>query len=161
ARTASSGTDCWAEVRHDPPDLLVIDADLLLNSDAELPALMGEDPDLAGVPVLVLTGRPGLLAGQRPLTSYAMLMKPVAPSAVAESVHTLWAWGREPLAVVEKYRPGLLGRREPKPLLRMRSREGPRTKRGRRAVVQSQKRRPSWGWTFTTVAMIAAIVGGT
>ena len=52
-RTATSGLECVRKLRDAPPDLLVLVPPILWGSEAGVMAVMGDDPALDRIPVLV------------------------------------------------------------------------------------------------------------
>lgn len=95
--TARTGLGCLAELRRQPPNLLVIDPELPWGSGLGVLALMRDDPTVPRVPVLILSNHsPALLAEVRPpLRGYALLLKPVAPSVVGRLARTMSDWTRD------------------------------------------------------------------
>ena len=94
-RTASTGLQCLEVLRQWRPDVLVLDADLPWGSGLCVLALMHEDPTLPRVPVLLLASR--LPAGEEavPIRDYALLIKPVSTTVLADVIRTLAdsGWG--------------------------------------------------------------------
>jgi hypothetical protein len=52
-RTATSGIECVRQLRDGPPDLLVLVPPVLWGGEAGVVAVMGDDPALHAVPILV------------------------------------------------------------------------------------------------------------
>jgi len=96
--TAKTGISCMARMRSEVPDLLVLDSDLLWGGEAGVLAGMREDPDLAAVPVMVLTNRPEdgdiACADYPPIRAY--LPKPLSPQGLGRAIRQLAAAPREP-----------------------------------------------------------------
>ena len=84
-RTAVSGLECVARLREHAPDVLVLEPHMPWGGGDGVLAIMGESPDLAMVPVMILTsGRdPHVLKGVErfPINDYHV--KPLAPHRLA------------------------------------------------------------------------------
>lgn len=83
--TAVSGLECVARMRERAPDVLVLEPQLPWGGGEGVLAIMGENPDLANVPVMVLTScrDPRLLeaVSRFPVSDYQL--KPLAPNRLA------------------------------------------------------------------------------
>lgn len=89
--TALSGLECVAELRERIPDVLVLEPQLPWGGGEGVLALMGEIPDLAVVPVMVLTScrDPHVLdrVARFPISDYQV--KPLTPDRLAVRLRTL------------------------------------------------------------------------
>lgn len=83
--TASSGLECVARLRETVPDVLVLEPRLPWGGGDGILAMMGEDPDLAVIPVIVLTSCRDAYAlrdvARFPVNDYHV--KPLAPDRLA------------------------------------------------------------------------------
>ena len=88
--TAANGLECVARLRERVPDVLVLEPHLPWGGGDGVLTIMGESPDLAMVPVMVLTsGRdPHVLRGVErfPINDYHV--KPLAPDRLAERLRS-------------------------------------------------------------------------
>ena len=91
--TASNGLECVARLREREPDVLVLEPQLPWGGGEGVLAMMGEVPQLANVPVMVLTScrDPRLLeaVARFPVSDYQL--KPLAPDRLAGRLRTILA----------------------------------------------------------------------
>jgi CheY-like chemotaxis protein len=91
--TASSGLECVARLRERAPDVLVLEPQLPWGGGEGVLAMMGEVPQLATVPVMVLTScrDPRLLesVARFPISDYQL--KPLPPDRLAGRLRTILA----------------------------------------------------------------------
>ena len=91
--TASSGLECVARLRERVPDVLVLEPQLPWGGGDGVLAMMGEVPQLATVPVMVLTScrDPRVLkrVARFPISDYQL--KPLAPDRLAGRLRSLLA----------------------------------------------------------------------
>ena len=91
--TASSGLECVARLRERVPDVLVLEPQLPWGGGEGVLAIMGEVPQLASVPVMVLTScRDSHLldaVARFPVSDYQL--KPLAPDRLAVRLRTILA----------------------------------------------------------------------
>ncbi len=91
--TASSGLECVARLRERVPDVLVLEPQLPWGGGEGVLAIMGEVPQLASVPVMVLTScRDSRLldaVARFPVSDYQL--KPLAPDRLAVRLRTILA----------------------------------------------------------------------
>jgi len=91
--TASSGLECVARLRERVPDVLVLEPKLPWGGGDGVLAMMGEVPQLAAVPVMVLTScrDPRLLeaVSRFPVSDYQL--KPLAPDRLAGRLRAILA----------------------------------------------------------------------
>ncbi len=89
--TAVSGLECVARLRECVPDVLVLEPQLPWGGGNGVLAIMGEVPELAIVPVMVLTScrDPQVLEGvsRFPISDYQV--KPLTPDRLAERLRSL------------------------------------------------------------------------
>jgi CheY-like chemotaxis protein len=89
--TAFSGLECVARLRKRIPDVLVLEPQLPWGGGEGVLAMMGEVPNLAILPVMILTScrDPYVLdrVARFPISDYQV--KPLAPDRLAERLHTL------------------------------------------------------------------------
>lgn len=89
--TAASGLECISRLRERLPDVLVLEPHMLWGGGDGVLAIMGEDPDLAIVPVMVLTScrDSHVLKGMErfPISDYHV--KPLAPDRLAGRLRSL------------------------------------------------------------------------
>ena len=88
--TAVSGLECVARLRERVPDVLVLEPHMPWGGGDGVLAIMGEDQDLAIIPVMVLTScrDPHVLkgVGHFPISDYHV--KPLAPHRLAERLRS-------------------------------------------------------------------------
>jgi len=88
---AISGLECIARLRERVPDVLVLEPYMPWGGGDGVLAMMGDDPDLAIIPVMVLTScrDPHVLkgVGRFPISDYHV--KPLAPDRLAERLRRL------------------------------------------------------------------------
>jgi DNA-binding response OmpR family regulator len=88
---ALSGLECVSRLRERVPDMLVLEPQLPWGGGDGVLAIMGEDPDLAAVPVMVLTScrDPHVLerVARFPISDYHV--KPLAPDLLAGRLRAL------------------------------------------------------------------------
>jgi DNA-binding response OmpR family regulator len=88
---ASSGLECVSRLRERAPDVLVLEPQLPWGGGDGVLAMMGEDPNLAIVPVMVLTScrNPHTLKAiaRFPVSDYQL--KPLTPGRLAERLRKL------------------------------------------------------------------------
>jgi DNA-binding response OmpR family regulator len=88
---AVSGLECVARLRECVPDVLVLEPHMLWGGGNGVLAIMGESPDLALVPVMILTScrDPDVLqgVGRFPISDYQL--KPLAPGRLAGRLRSL------------------------------------------------------------------------
>ena len=88
---ALSGLECVARLRERVPDVLVLEPQLPWGGGDGVLAIMGDDPDLAAVPVMVLTScrDPHVLdrVARFPISDYHL--KPLEPDRLAERLRSL------------------------------------------------------------------------
>lgn len=91
--TASGGLECVERLRDHVPDLLVLEPQLPWGGGEGVLAIMGGSPELANVPVMVLTScrEPRLLesVSRFPVSDYQL--KPLAPDRLAERLRAILA----------------------------------------------------------------------
>jgi CheY-like chemotaxis protein len=91
--TTLSGLECVSRLRERVPDVLVLEPQLLWGGGAGVLAIMGEVPQLATVPVMVLTScRDARLleaVARFPVSDYQL--KPLAPDRLAARLRTILA----------------------------------------------------------------------
>jgi len=89
--TAASGLDCLSKLRACAPDLLVLEPDLLWGGGNGVVAAMREDPDLADIPVIVLSNQDDYpaLFGAEDAPVRERLIKPQSPPALVRVIHQL------------------------------------------------------------------------
>ena len=91
--TASSGLECVARLREDVPDVLVLEPQLPWGGGEGVLAVMGENPQLATVPVMVLTScrDPRLLeaVAHFPVSDYQL--KPMSSDRLAGRLRAILA----------------------------------------------------------------------
>lgn len=89
--TALNGLECVARLRERVPDVLVLEPRMPWGGGDGVLAMMGEDPDLAIIPVMVLTAcrDPHVLksVGRFPISDYHV--KPLAPDRLAGRLRSL------------------------------------------------------------------------
>ena len=89
--TASSGLECVARLRECAPDVLVLEPRMPWGGGDGVLAMMGEDPDLAIIPVMVLTSCRNAYAlngvARFPVSDYHV--KPLAPDRLAGRLRSL------------------------------------------------------------------------
>ena len=89
--TAVSGLECVARLRERAPDVLVLEPHMPWGGGDGVLAIMGESPDLAMVPVMILTScrDPHVLKGVErfPISDYQV--KPLAPDRLAGRLRSL------------------------------------------------------------------------
>ena len=89
--TAVSGLECIARLRERVPDVLVLEPHMPWGGGNGVLAVMGESPDLAMVPVMILTScrDPYVLrgVGRFPISDYQL--KPLAPGRLAGRLRVL------------------------------------------------------------------------
>ena len=89
--TAVSGLECVARLREHVPDVLVLEPHMPWGGGDGVLAMMGEVPQLATVPVMILTScrDPDILnrVAHFPISEYHL--KPIAPDRLAGRLHTL------------------------------------------------------------------------
>jgi len=102
--TASNGLECVARLRDRVPDVLVLEPQLPWGGGDGVLAMMAEEPDLAIVPVMVLTScrNPYVLdrVARFPINAYHF--KPLAPDRLAERLRTLLNHPRLRFALAEQ-----------------------------------------------------------
>ena len=102
--TASSGLECVARLRERVPDVLVLEPQLPWGGGEGVLAIMGEVPQLATVPVMVLTScrDPRLLeaVARFPVSDYQL--KPLAPDRLAGRLRTILAHPRLRFTLAEQ-----------------------------------------------------------
>jgi DNA-binding response OmpR family regulator len=90
---AESGLECLARLREGVPDVLVLEPQLPWGDGEEVLAIMGEDPELAIVPVMVLTSCRDVnllkAVARFPVSDYQL--KPLAPDRLAERLRAILA----------------------------------------------------------------------
>ena len=94
-RTASTALECGEALRQWRPDVLVLDADLPWSfGPAGVLARMREDPTVPVVPVLLVAAAT-VVDEAVPIRDYALLIKPVPPTVLADVIRTLAdsGWG--------------------------------------------------------------------
>lgn len=86
----TNGLDCLESLRQNAHQALILDAELLWGSWKGVLEVMNHDPNIAGVPVVILTARPEALPRARvgPNTPVTLL-KPIAPASMALMVRSL------------------------------------------------------------------------
>jgi response regulator RpfG family c-di-GMP phosphodiesterase len=91
-----SGLECMCRLRNRVPDVLVLEPQLLWGGGDGVLAMMGENPDLANVPVMVLTSccNPQVLesVARFPICDYHL--KPLAPDRLVVRLRVLLAHPR-------------------------------------------------------------------
>ncbi|MCA9120449.1 MAG: response regulator [Planctomycetaceae bacterium] len=105
--TVGSGLACVARLRERVPDVLVIEPHLPWGGGDGVLAMMGEDPQLAAIPVMVLTSHRESDALSRvakfPVSSFHL--KPLAPDRLAAKLRTLAAHPRQRFGLSEQTGP--------------------------------------------------------
>ncbi len=91
--TAVSGLECVARLRQRAPDVLVLEPQLPWGDGEEVLAIMGEVPELATVPVMVLTScrDPRLLESVARFPASDYQLKPLTPDRLAGRLRTILA----------------------------------------------------------------------
>ena len=101
---ACSGLECVARLRDRVPDVLVIEPHLPWGGGDGVLAIMGDDPQLATIPVVVLTSHHESDALRRvarfPVSSFHL--KPLAPDRLAAKLRTLVAHPRRRFGLAEQ-----------------------------------------------------------
>jgi DNA-binding response OmpR family regulator len=101
---AYSGLECVARLRECVPDLLVLEPQLPWGGGDGVLAFMGEVPELATVPVIVLTSGRDPEAMSRvarfPVSGYHL--KPLAPKQLARTLRTLLDHPRQRFTLAEQ-----------------------------------------------------------
>jgi two-component system cell cycle response regulator len=91
--TASTGLGCMVKLRAHAPDVLVLELDLLWGGGSGVLASMRDDPELANIPVIVLSNEPEDYSPCAdvvpPVQEY--LVKPQSPPALANAIRQLVA----------------------------------------------------------------------
>ena len=102
--TAVSGLECVARLRERAPDVLVLEPHLPWGGGDGVLAMMGEDPRLATIPVMVLTSHHESDALRRvarfPVSSFHL--KPLPPDRLAAKLRTLVAHPRQRFGLAEQ-----------------------------------------------------------
>lgn len=102
--TAYSGLECLARLRECVPDVLVLEPQLPWGGGDGVLAMMGEDPRLASIPVMVLTASHDSEALSRvarfPVSSFHL--KPLAPDRLTAKLRTLVAHPRLRFTIAEQ-----------------------------------------------------------
>ncbi|MBN1396359.1 MAG: response regulator transcription factor [Pirellulales bacterium] len=102
--TASNGVECVARLRKQPPDVLVLEPQLPWGGGEGILAIMGETPQLATVPVMVLTACRDHHVLDRvsrfPVSDYQL--KPLAPDRLAGRLHAILAHPRLRFTLAEQ-----------------------------------------------------------
>ena len=102
--TALSGLECLARLRERVPDVLVLEPQLPWGDGEGVLAIMGEVPELAIVPVMVLTScrNPRILdrVARFPISEYQL--KPLAPDRLAGRLRTILAHPRRRFTLAEQ-----------------------------------------------------------
>ena len=103
-RTAVSGLECVARLRECVPDVLVLEPQMPWGGGNGVLAIMDESPDLAMVPVMILTScrDPGVLqgVGRFPISDYQL--KPLAPGRLAGRLRSLLNYPRLRFTLAEQ-----------------------------------------------------------
>jgi DNA-binding response OmpR family regulator len=92
--TAVSGVDCFARLREQTPDVVVLEPDLPWGGGDGVLAVMHDDDALAAIPVMILTG----CRDVEVLRSVAVFsisdyhVKPLPPIRLLTRIHALLAW---------------------------------------------------------------------
>jgi DNA-binding response OmpR family regulator len=101
---ASNGLDCVSRLHERVPDMLVLEPQLPWGGGDGVLAMMGEDPDLAMVPVMVLTScrNPHILKAiaRFPVSDYQF--KPLTPDRLAGRFRNLLEHPRRRFSVAEQ-----------------------------------------------------------
>lgn len=102
--TASSGLECVARLCEGAPQVLVLEPELPRGGGEAVLAVMGEDPDLATVPVMVLTScrNPQVLERVARFPVDEFHLKPLTPYRLAERLRTLIHHPRRRFALAEQ-----------------------------------------------------------
>jgi DNA-binding response OmpR family regulator len=89
--TAATGVACVARLRQRPPDVLVLEPQLLWGGGDGVLAIMGDVPKLAAVPVMILTScrDPHILKGVSCFSISDYQVKPLTPNCLAERIRML------------------------------------------------------------------------
>jgi CheY-like chemotaxis protein len=94
--TAVSGLECVAQLRECVPDLLVLEPQLPWGGGEGVLAMMGETPEFATIPVIVLTScrDPHMLeaVSRFPVSDYQL--KPLTPDRLVEKIRSILAHPR-------------------------------------------------------------------
>lgn len=102
--TAFSGLECISQMRDRVPDALVLEPHLPWGGGDGVLAMMSEVPQLANVPVMVLTSNhdPHALhrVGRFPVCSYHL--KPLEPNQLAEKLRMMLQAPRRPFTIAEQ-----------------------------------------------------------
>ena len=102
--TAVSGLECIARLRERAPDVLVLEPHLPWGGGDGVLALMGETPDLASIPVMVLTAHRDsqVLANiaRFPISDYHV--QPLAPDRLARRLRSLLDHPRRRFTLAEQ-----------------------------------------------------------
>jgi DNA-binding response OmpR family regulator len=108
-RTARDASVCLEDMRCWRPDVLVIDADLPAGSALGVLGVMSEDVTVPVVPVLLLSSGAPIDDRDIPIRDYALMIKPVPATVLADIIRTLAdsGWGDRPRLGVP---PSLRGR---------------------------------------------------
>jgi len=89
-QTSGDGLECLAELRRFSPDVLILDLQLLWGGADGLLAVMGDDPDLAHVPVILTSteGSAEVLSGVVSSRAVQSLRKPFSLTALLDLVRS-------------------------------------------------------------------------
>ena len=102
--SATSVFLCATRLRESPPDVLVFEPKLPWGGGDGVLAMMGEEPQLARIPVMVLTpshdSETLTRVARFPVSSFHL--KPLAPDRLAANIRTLAAHPRQCFAMAEQ-----------------------------------------------------------
>jgi two-component system, cell cycle response regulator DivK len=86
--TAESGEAGLELARTTHPDVMVLDHSLPRRTGVEIATLMQDDPDLSGIPIVMMTAVPFGAIGKRAMAAgcKAFLAKPCSPSRLLQEV---------------------------------------------------------------------------
>jgi DNA-binding response OmpR family regulator len=88
-RTVANGPDCLAALRQAPPDVLILDPELLGEAGVGNIRRMREG-EVPALPILVLTTHPEVVAEAGvPIHDCALLLKPVSPATLTGVIRAL------------------------------------------------------------------------
>jgi DNA-binding response OmpR family regulator len=86
----TDGVSCLKSLRQQPPEALILDAELPWGGSSGVLEIMRQDSSIAFVPVVLLTAQPSALTSPSAgVNSPVTLLKPVVPSSIAVLLRNL------------------------------------------------------------------------